>query len=116
MEPTPIYFEKESPDFNLGLYGKSERLAANRVILSMMSEYGLCNNARMQAHQVNAVMESLQATTGTFKAPRTKIKPKDAYIKKSKASKLVTKPSRAICPTALSEHTIGDSPIESTSQ
>ncbi len=113
MEPTPIYFEKESPDFNLGLYGKLERLAANRVILSMMSEYGLCNNARMQAHQVNAVIESLQATTGTFKEYKTRIKQKDAYIKKSKTSKLI--PIRAIGPTALSEHTSGDSPIESTS-
>jgi hypothetical protein len=116
MEPKPIYFDKESPEYNLGLYGKPERLAANRVILSMMSEYGLCNNARMQAHQVNVLIESLQAATGTFKEHITKIKPKDAYIKKSKASKLVTKLVRATGPTVLSEHTSGDSPIESTSQ
>ena len=114
MEPT-IYFDKESPDFNYGLWGKPERIAANRVVICMMTEFGLCNDRRIQAHQVNRLLESLQAATGTFKEPRTKIKPKDAYIKKSKASKLVTKPIITIGPTALSEHTSGDSPIESTS-
>ncbi len=114
MEPIPIYFEKESPDFNMGLYGRIERLAANRVVICMISEFGLCNNARMQAHQVNAVIESLQTATGTFKEYKTKIKPKDAYIKKIKVSKLT--PFRTIGPAELSEHTSGDSPIESTSQ
>jgi hypothetical protein len=81
MEPKPIYFDKESPEFNMGLYGRSERLAANRVVMCIMTEFGLCNNARMQAHQVNTLIEYLQAATGTFKEPRTKVKLKSKYIK-----------------------------------
>jgi hypothetical protein len=81
MEPKPIYFDRESPDFNVGLWGKPERLAANRVVLCMISEFGLCNNARMQAHQINTLIESLQAASGTFKEPKTRVKLKSNYIK-----------------------------------
>ncbi len=112
MEPKPIYFDRESPDFNMGLYGKPERLAANRVVICMMSEFGLCNDARMQAHQVNALIESLQAATGTFKEPRTKVKLKSAYIKQRHS----TKPIRTIGPATLGEHACEDSIIENTSQ
>lgn len=111
MEPKPIYFDKESPEYNLGLYGKPERLAANRVVLCLITEFGLCNNVRMQAHQVNVLIESLQAVTGTFKEPRTKVKLKSSYIKQRHS----TKPVRATTPATLSEHISGDSPIESTS-
>ena len=111
MEPTPIYFDREVPDFNLGLYGKPERLAANRVVLCIMSEFGLCNDTRMQAHQVNVLIESLQAITGTFKEPRAKVKLKSSYIKQRHS----IKPIRATTPDTLSEHASGDSPIESTS-
>lgn len=114
MEPT-IYFDKESPDFNYGLWGRPERLAANRVVICMMTEYGLCNDRRMQAQQVNRIIESLQMTTGTFKEPREKIKPEDAYVKKGRPSNSATCPIRTIGPTALNEHTSEDSPIESTS-
>lgn len=92
MGPKPIYFERESPEFNYGLWGKPERLAANRVILCLMTEFGLCNDARMQAHQVNTLIESLQATTGTFKEPRTKVKLKDTYIRHSVKPILATTP------------------------
>ena len=114
MEPT-IYFDKESPDFNYGLWGKPERLAANRVVVCLMTEYGLCNDRRMQAHQINRLIESLQTTTGSFKEHKTKARLKNAYTKKSKVSKHITKPIKTIGPIALSEHTSGDSPIESTS-
>ncbi len=111
MEPT-IYFDRESPDFNYGLWGKPERLAANRVVLCAMTEYGLCNNRMMQPHQINKLIESLQATTGRFEEPRTKVKLKGSYIKK----KYVIKPIKTIGPATLIEHASGDSPIESTSQ
>jgi hypothetical protein len=111
MEPKPIYFDKESPDFNMGLYGKLERLAANRVILSIMSEFGLCNSARMQAYQVNALIESLQVSTGHFKEARSKIKLKSIYIKQRHS----TKPISATTPDVLSEHTDECSLAESTS-
>ncbi len=111
MEPKPIYFDREAPDFNLGLYGKPERLAANRVVLCMMSEFGLCNDARMQAHQVNILIESLQAATGTFKEPKAKVKLKSSYIKQRHS----IKPIRATAPDSLSNHATGDSPIESIS-
>lgn len=111
MEPKPIYFDRESPDFNMGLHGKPERLATNRVVLCMISEFGLCNSVRMQAHQVNALIESLQAVTGTFKESRSKVKLKNAYIKQRRS----TKPIRTIGPATLGEHTNKASPIESTS-
>lgn len=110
MEPT-IYFDKESPDFNYGLWGKPERLAANRVVVCLMTEYGLCNDRRMHAHQINRLIESLQTTTGNFKESRTKIKLKSSHIKQRHS----IKPIIATAPEALSEHTSGDSPIESTS-
>ena len=100
MEPQ-IYFDKESPDFNYGLWGKPERLAANRAIVCIMTEYGLCNDRRMQAHQINKLIESLQTTTGRFKEHRTKVKLKNKYIKQIYS----TKPIRAITPSSLSEHT-----------
>lgn len=111
MEPKPIYFDRESPDFNMGLHGKPERLAANRVVLCMMTEYGLCNDRRMQVHQINKFLESLQETTGTFKDPKTRVKPKNTYIKKRSA----TRPIITICPENLREYSCGDSLIESTS-
>lgn len=105
MEPKPIYFDRESPDFNIGLWGKPERLAANRVVLCIISEFGLCNNARIQAHQVNTLIESLQASTGTFKESKIKVKLKSKYIKK----RHLDRPIMALTSDAISEH-IGECP------
>lgn len=110
MEPNPIYFDRESPDFNMGLNGKLERLAANRVVLCLMTEFGICNSARIQAYQVNDLIESLQAATGTFKEPRTKVKLKHTYIKQRHS----VKPILATTPDILSEYTKG-SLVESIS-
>lgn len=111
MEPRPIYFETESPDFNMGLYGKPERLAANRTVLCIISEFGLCNNARMQAHQVNALIESLQTSTGTFKESRINVKLKSKYIKKRHLDKPIT----TLITDMISEHTGECSLAETTS-
>lgn len=56
-----IYFDKESPDYNFGLWGKPERLSANRFIMCLMTEYGLNNDRRMQAHQINSVVKNIQS-------------------------------------------------------
>lgn len=111
MEPKPIYFDKEAPEFNFGLYGRPERLAANRVILCLLTEFGLVNDARMQAHQVNALIESLQPATGSFKEPRAKIKLKDTYIKQRHS----IKPTLATTPDVLSKRTCEGSLVENTS-
>lgn len=111
MEPKPIYFDKESPEFNYGLYGRLERLAANRVILCLLTEFGLVNDARMQAHQVNALIESLQVATGSFKEPRTKPKLKNSYVKQRHSAK----PIRATTPDVLSERAGEGYLVESTS-
>lgn len=66
MEPK-IYFERESPDFNMGLWGKSERIAANRVIICTMTEYGICNDRKMSIQEYNSFIETQQMTTGTIK-------------------------------------------------
>lgn len=74
MEPK-IYFERESPDFNIGLWGKSERIAANRVILCTMTEFGLANDRRMSTQEYSAFIETQQMTTGTIKeGPKVFIK------------------------------------------
>jgi hypothetical protein len=111
MEPKPIYFDKEAPEFNYGIWGKPERIVANRVVLCMMTEFGLINDARMQAHQVNALIESLQPATGTFKEPRTKIKLKSSYIKQRHS----VKPIRATTPDVSGEYADERSFVESTS-
>jgi hypothetical protein len=100
-----IYFDKESPDFNFGIWGKPERLAANRVVLCIMTEYGLFNDKRMQSHQINKLLISLQKTTGNFKESKT-VKPKNSYIKKSKISKFITKPIKTIGPVINREYFI----------
>jgi hypothetical protein len=58
-----IYFDTESPDYNLGLWGKPERQAANRFILCLMTEFGMINNRKMQARQVHSVIETIQFTS-----------------------------------------------------
>lgn len=66
MEPS-IYFERESPDYNFGLWGKLERVAANRVVLCAMTEFGLCNDRRMNTREYNSFIETQQMVTGTIK-------------------------------------------------
>lgn len=64
MEPQ-IYFTNESPDFNFFLEkGRMDRIAANRVVLSVMTEYGLINNHKMNAQEYSAFIETQQTTTG----------------------------------------------------
>jgi hypothetical protein len=111
MEPKPIYFDKESPEFNYGLWGKPERLAANRVVLCLLTEFGLCNDAKMQAHQVNALIESLQMATGSFKESRAKVKLKNSYIKQRHSDKLI----RSTTSDMLSDHAGECSLVENTS-
>lgn len=66
MEPQ-MYFIKESPDYNFGLWGKPERIAANRVVLCTMTEFGICNNRKMSIREYSDFIETLQMTTGTIK-------------------------------------------------
>ena len=63
-----IYFLKESPDFNCMLEkGRTERIAANRVILCTISEFGLMNNRRMSTLEYSSFIETQQIVTGKFK-------------------------------------------------
>lgn len=117
MEPT-IYFNSESPDYNFGLWGKDERLAANRVVVCTLTEYGLCNDKKMPAIQFSRLIETLQMTTGNIPITKIKrkIKPsKDSYIKRVESSKFKTKPIRTIGTESLTENINGDSPVESIS-
>ena len=103
------YFDKESPDFNYGIWGKYERLAANRVVICVMTEYGLCNNMRMQTHQINKLIESIQTTTGIYKAHKTRVKLKNSYMKQ----RHISKPIRTIA--LLEEYINIDSSVEGIS-
>ena len=66
MEPK-IYFEIESPDFNLGLWGKPERIAANRVVLCTMTEFGMMNDRKMSIREYSSFIETQQMVTWTVK-------------------------------------------------
>lgn len=62
------YFITESPDFNNMIYkGRIERIATNRVVLCIMTEFGLCNNRRMMTHEYNSFVETIQMTTGSIR-------------------------------------------------
>lgn len=64
MEPQ-TYFIKESPDFNFILEkGRLERIAANRVIICTMTEYGLCNDRKMTVREYSDFIETQQIATG----------------------------------------------------
>lgn len=58
-----MYFIRESPDFNLGIWGKPERIAANRVVMCIMSEFGICNDRRMSIQEYSAFIETQQMVT-----------------------------------------------------
>lgn len=110
MEPD-IYFDRESPDYNFGMWGKPERLAANRCIICVMTEYGLCNNERMRASQVDSFIESIQMTIISSSNIRTRDKLKSGHVRK----KHVTKPVTTIGPSSLDEHTAEGVSIEDAS-
>jgi len=73
MEPT-IFFNKESPDFNFGLWGDPKKIAANRAVLCMVTEYGLCNGERMKPRQIDSLMELLQTATGSIREGKSRAK------------------------------------------
>ena len=67
IEPQ-MYFVKENPDFNCMLEsGRIERIAANRVVLCTITEFGLMNGHRMGALEYNSFIETQQVITGSFK-------------------------------------------------
>lgn len=64
MKPQ-IYLIKESPDFNFLLEnGRMDRIAANRAVLCIMTEFGLCNDRKMNAREFSNFIESIQITSG----------------------------------------------------
>lgn len=66
MTETPIYFETESPDFNNMIWkGLLCHIAANRCILSIMTEFGLMNDRKMSMREYSSFIENIQRTTGT---------------------------------------------------
>ena len=62
MEPN-IYFERESPDYNFGLWGKPERIVANRVVMCILTEFGMTNDRRMTTREYNSFIEIQQIVT-----------------------------------------------------
>lgn len=62
MSNPTIYLDGESPDFNFGLNGRPERLAANRCVICIMTEWGLKYDRRMKPYQINKFMEDIQST------------------------------------------------------
>lgn len=63
------YFTTESPDWNFMIEKcNPDHLAANRVVLSVMTEYGLCNNIRMSQYQYIAFILTTQMVT--YNEPR----------------------------------------------
>jgi hypothetical protein len=62
MEPK-IYFERESPDYNFGLWRKPERIAANRVVTCILTEFGIMNDRRMTTREYSSFIETQQIVT-----------------------------------------------------
>ncbi len=125
MEPK-IYFNTESPDFNFGLWGDLKKIVANRTVLCILTEYGLCNNRRMMPHEYNAFIESLQMITGGFAEIKSRVRLKRVRLKRVRLKRVrlkalyskrrsATKPIKTIAPATLSEHTSESIPIEDTS-
>lgn len=108
MEPT-IYFIRESPDFNYMLEkGRMERIAANRIVLCVMSEFGLCNDRRMNIEEFSRFIETTQVTTGRLNEKKEDIK--DVHNRKKKS---IVKAIESIRPLILTDTSVGDAPIES---
>lgn len=59
MKPK-IFFERESPDFNIGLWGKPGRIVVNRVIICTMTEFGMINDRRMTMQEYSYFIETQQ--------------------------------------------------------
>ena len=63
-----MYFVKEYPDFNLMLEkGRIERIAANRVFICTLTEFGLMNGRRMNIQEYSLFIETQQTVTRGFK-------------------------------------------------
>lgn len=108
MEPQ-IYFTNESPDFNLFIEkGRMERIAANRVVICVMTEFGLVNDRRMNAKEFSSFMETQQMTVGRFNEKKEDIK--DVHNRKKK---YIIKAIESIRPLRLTDTSTGDVPIES---
>lgn len=108
MEPT-IYFMKESPDFDLFIEkGRMERISANRVVICVMTEFGLYNDRRMGVDEFGRFIESIQTATGTLNEKKEDIR-KNHYKKK----KSVIATIEPVCLSTLAESTIGDAHVGS---
>jgi hypothetical protein len=65
MVSTYREFNNESPDYNFFLtQGKAERLAANRVVICTMTEFGLMNNRKMRSYEYSKFIVNLQNASG----------------------------------------------------
>lgn len=57
------HFMTESPDFNFMIEeGLIERIAANRVIVCIMTEFGMMNNKIMDIQEFSQFIKSIQTT------------------------------------------------------
>lgn len=51
----------ESPDFNFCIdKGNDDRKAANRVVLCIMSEFGMMNNCKPKRYQIQEIISTVQ--------------------------------------------------------
>lgn len=108
MEPQ-TYFIRESPDYNFCLWGRPERAAANRVVLCIMTEFGLCNDRRMNIPEFSEFIENIQIVTGTLDENKEDIRDKHHRKKKSVVSTIESmRPNTPVGPA------IGETPIENT--
>lgn len=55
-----------SPDYNYFVNGNINRIAANRVVLCIFTEYGLMNNHKPSLSEYRIVVNSIQRTTGNY--------------------------------------------------
>lgn len=103
------YIINESPEFDLFIEkGRMERIAVNRVVICIMTEYGLCNNRRMSIEEFSRFIEITQIATGRLNEKKEDIK--DVHNRKKKS---IIKAIESIRLPRLTDTSVGDAPIES---
>jgi hypothetical protein len=88
--------------------GRIERIAANRVVICTMTEFGLVNDRSMSVGEFSRFIESTQMTTGNLSETEEDIKKRHDRKKKS-----IIKAIESIKLPMLTDSVIRDAAVES---
>lgn len=89
--------------------GRIGRIAANRVVMCIMTEFGLCNDRRMNIPEFSRFVETTQIVTGTLNEKKEDVK--ERYYRKKKSVIAAIESMRSNTPV---EPIMGETPVEGT--